>query len=257
MISWVAVCGGVVIGLWITVSVVLLEHKWEQAKPKSQHPVLFEQDTRNRTFFNVPGAPQHLLRTSLHNSNALGAETLGSKNRPKNTFTLVEQRVATAALVQRVVGLEVAGLFEVHVTGKAKNDDPDTFEIRDIESPKSKHAAPRILLKGTTGVAVASALNWYLRYHCKVDTSWMSSFPLQMPKELPAVGKAVEKTSLVRWGYYENVCTHSYTQVIMRMSAPIATLLVIMPSHNKACLLIITRHGGIGHDGSAKSIGWR
>ncbi|EKX45295.1 hypothetical protein GUITHDRAFT_51145, partial [Guillardia theta CCMP2712] len=59
---------------------------------------------------------------------------------------------------------------------------------------------------------VASALNWYLRYHCSVDTSWMSKFPLVLPRQLPRVGRSIVKQSLVKWGYYENVCTFSYTQ---------------------------------------------
>ncbi|MDB4339416.1 hypothetical protein N9995_00270 [bacterium] len=40
----------------------------------------------------------------------------------------------------------------------------------------------------------------------------MSAFPLQLPESLPKVGRPITRTSLVRWGYYENVCTHSYTQ---------------------------------------------
>ena len=126
-----------------------------------------------------------------------------------SNFSQVERKEAALALVRRVVGPEAAGLFDVTVTGKDSLLGDDVFEIHDV-SPSPVGA--RIHLKGTNGVAVASALNWYLRYNCKVDTSWNSAFPLQLPASLPKVGRPIARKSLVRWGYYENVCTHSYTQ---------------------------------------------
>ena len=64
-------------------------------------------------------------------------------------------------LVERVVGPDVAKHIEVDVVPKLRLDDSDWFEIQDGSTPG------KIFLRGTNGVSVASALNWYLRYYCK------------------------------------------------------------------------------------------
>ena len=208
--SWLPVCCGVVLGLWIIACVVFIArgfHEGHAAAREVPPPFITVKNHRH-------GAPQQALRSAAD----AGAGD-GTARRPlrkgASKYSAVERQAAAVALVQRVVGSDAAALFQVTVTPKDSQLDADTFEIHDVPPPKhASHAAsgPRIHLKGTNGVSVASALNWYLRYYCKVDTSWMSQFPLQLPEELPAVGKAVSRKSLVRWGYYENVCTHSYTQ---------------------------------------------
>jgi alpha-N-acetylglucosaminidase len=62
----------------------------------------------------------------------------------------------TRALLQRVVGDQVAEMFDVEIVDKI--DNRDFFEYGDAAGRRG-----RVLLRGTTGVAVASALNWYLR----------------------------------------------------------------------------------------------
>eukprot|EP00960_Hanusia_phi_P001189 32714-Hanusia_phi.AAC.1 len=121
-----------------------------------------------------------------------------------------EMKKAAEALLVRVLGSHAAKAFQIEIIVKASSDDPDSFEVHDLLTVEGGSA--RILLRGTDAVAVASALNWYLRYHCNVDTSWMSKFPLKLPRQLPQMGRSVVKQSLVKWGYYENVCTFSYTQ---------------------------------------------
>lgn len=81
----------------------------------------------------------------------------------------------------------------------------DFFEISGGDDHK-------IHIRGATGVAVASGLNWYLRYFAKVDTSWNAIFPLEVPSPLPPVKVPQKRSSAVDWSYYENVCTFSYSQ---------------------------------------------
>ena len=46
----------------------------------------------------------------------------------------------------------------------------------------------------------------------------LRSWRYALPEELPAVGTPVTRTSFVRYSYYENVCTHSYTQAFWTWS---------------------------------------
>ena len=65
------------------------------------------------------------------------------------------------ALIERIVGKEKSHLFEVEYLSSVKGK--DVFEI---ETRKSK-----VVLRGNRPVAVASALNWYLKYYCKQQYS--------------------------------------------------------------------------------------
>jgi Alpha-N-acetylglucosaminidase (NAGLU) N-terminal domain len=51
-------------------------------------------------------------------------------------------------------------------------------------------AARKIVLRGNNGVAVASALNWYLKYFCHCQVSWCGD-NLDLPAPLPVVKEKV------------------------------------------------------------------
>src|SRR4051812_32389407 len=53
---------------------------------------------------------------------------------------------------------------------------PDVFELDSRGS--------RIVLRGTSPVSIASALNWYLKYDCHCQVSWCGS-NLNLPNPLP------------------------------------------------------------------------
>ncbi len=78
----------------------------------------------------------------------------------------------------------------------------DVFEI---ESKDGK-----IILRGTTGVDVISALNWYLKYYCNCQITWCGD-NLNLPKTLPIVPQKIRKVSPYKYRYYFNYCTFSYT----------------------------------------------
>ena len=118
--------------------------------------------------------------------------------------SLGDRQQAAEGLLRRVVGEKSAEDFAVQVVEKLP-DTQEYFEIKSLESSK-------ILLRGTSGVAVASALNWYLRYEALVDTSWNTPFPVSLPSPPPAPKAPTRRKAMVKWGYYENVCTHSYSQ---------------------------------------------
>ena len=78
----------------------------------------------------------------------------------------------------------------------------DAFEI---ESRNDK-----IVLRGNSGVAVASALYYYLTHFCHCQITWNGT-NLNIPKVLPRVDKKVHQTSPYAYRYYLNYCTFNYS----------------------------------------------
>ncbi|XP_024018978.1 alpha-N-acetylglucosaminidase [Morus notabilis] len=80
----------------------------------------------------------------------------------------------------------------------------------------SKHG-PEIMIKGTTGVELASGLHWYLKYWCGAHISWDKTAGAQIasipnPGSLPLVkdeGVMIQRPVL--WNYYQNVVTSRCT----------------------------------------------
>lgn len=78
----------------------------------------------------------------------------------------------------------------------------DRFEI---ESSNGK-----IILRGNNGVAVASALYYYLTEYAHCQVTWNGS-NLNMPAKLPVVKTKVIKDTPYDFRYYLNYCTFNYT----------------------------------------------
>ncbi|MCY2930132.1 MAG: alpha-N-acetylglucosaminidase C-terminal domain-containing protein [Planctomycetota bacterium] len=81
-------------------------------------------------------------------------------------------------------------------------DGRDVFEIESVGG--------KIVLRGPNGVAMASALHWYLKQSCHANVSWCGN-QLALPDPLPPVPAKVRIESPYRWRYYFNYCTFSYT----------------------------------------------
>ena len=81
-------------------------------------------------------------------------------------------------------------------------DGKDVFEI--------ESRANRIILKGSSGVAIASALYQYLADYCGAQITW-NGVNLNLPKKLPALKQKVRKTTPYEYRYYLNYCTFNYS----------------------------------------------
>jgi alpha-N-acetylglucosaminidase len=77
----------------------------------------------------------------------------------------------------------------------------DVFEV--------DHAARGIVLRGSSGVAIASALEWYLENVAGVNVS-LPLTPIRLAK-LPAVATKVRVATPYRRRYFFNYCTFSYS----------------------------------------------
>lgn len=81
-------------------------------------------------------------------------------------------------------------------------DGRDVFEIESRDDG--------IVLRGSSGVAICSALNWYLKYHCHCHISWSGS-QMELPDPLPAIPAKVRKVTPYQHRYWFNYCVFSYT----------------------------------------------
>jgi alpha-N-acetylglucosaminidase len=78
----------------------------------------------------------------------------------------------------------------------------DVFEIESVNN--------KIILRGNNPVAVASALNWYLKYYCHVQQSWCGD-NLKLPETLPPVKEKIRIVSPYKERVYLNYCTFNYS----------------------------------------------
>ena len=67
-----------------------------------------------------------------------------------------------------------------------------------------------IVLRGNNGVAIASALYYYLQDYCHCQVTWNGS-NLRLPAKLPPVHGAIRRSSPYDFRYYLNYCTFNYT----------------------------------------------
>lgn len=116
---------------------------------------------------------------------------------------------AVQGLVSRLLGKDYVNQFQYEVI--PRDQGRDVYEV-DTSVVKG-NAVP--VLRGNNGVSLASALNYYLKYHCYCSVSWGddgSGDQLQLPKPLPTGFDKVRHV-MTKYRYYMNVCTVSYSMV--------------------------------------------
>jgi alpha-N-acetylglucosaminidase len=103
------------------------------------------------------------------------------------------------ALIHRVVP-EIADYFVIEELPLK-----EATNVFEIESRSNK-----IILRGKNGVAVASALYYYLTHYCHCQITWNGS-NLNIPKPLPRVHRKIHEASPYSYRYYLNYCTFNYS----------------------------------------------
>ncbi|HLR97180.1 MAG TPA: alpha-N-acetylglucosaminidase [Jiangellaceae bacterium] len=104
---------------------------------------------------------------------------------------------AAQQLLERVLG-SGAAMFDVEIVSAESEN--DWFDVQATTG--------RVLLRGTSGVAVASALRWYLRTACHAQVTWDAPTP-RLPSTLPTVASGRMSTPH-RYRYHFNFCTFGY-----------------------------------------------
>jgi len=108
--------------------------------------------------------------------------------------------VAANDLIRRVLPQQ-ADRFLVELT--TATDGLDVFEIE----AKSE----RIVLRGNSGLSIAMAFNWYLRYEAKVNFDWQAAGPLEFKGPLPQPKEKIRRECAAKERFFLNYCTYGYT----------------------------------------------
>lgn len=107
---------------------------------------------------------------------------------------------ATLDLIERITP-QYSGQYHIEIIPATENGE-DVFEITTKDN--------KICLKGNNPVSLATAFNWYLKYHCNAQISWFGD-QLNLPKELPRPQASIRKTINGKYRVNFNYCTISYT----------------------------------------------
>ena len=104
-----------------------------------------------------------------------------------------------------------AGIIERLVPAKAhlflleKIPAENGRDVFEIESRDGK-----IVVRSSSGVAIASGWNWYLKHYCHCHVSLWGN-QLNLPDPLPALPEKVRRVSPLKYRYYLNFCAFSYS----------------------------------------------
>lgn len=102
-------------------------------------------------------------------------------------------------LIKRTIGSKSSDFITEAIAAAA---DKDFFEI--------DKRGNKIVLRGTNGVAIASAFNYYLRYIANCQVTWNGS-NLNLPNRLPLPAEKIVKNTPYDYRYYLNFCTFNYS----------------------------------------------
>lgn len=106
---------------------------------------------------------------------------------------------AAGALIARVLPEDAAAF---RIESLPSDAGRDVFEV--------EGSGGKIVLRGNSGVSIASALNCYLKEIARCDLTWCGS-NLALPHPLPGVPSRIRRVSPYRYRYYLNYCTFSYS----------------------------------------------
>ncbi|PZR29281.1 MAG: alpha-N-acetylglucosaminidase [Citrobacter freundii] len=111
-----------------------------------------------------------------------------------------EKQAAAEQLLSRILPVKARQHFEVKIFPESAGE--DFFELSSENG--------KIVLAGSKGLSVASALNYYLEHYANCQVSWNGS-NLNLPDPLPQLTKKEKHSSPYTYRYYLNYCTFNYT----------------------------------------------
>jgi alpha-N-acetylglucosaminidase len=146
-----------------------------------------------RNFLTLPVMrPSSIVILTL----ALAARPVAASPVPPGRADVLQ---AAMSLIGRVVPGQ-ASLFVVEQI--APQDGRDVFEVESRDG--------RIVLRGSTGVAIASALNWYLEHVAGITVA-IPVRPITLALPLAPLAAKVRITTPYAYRYFFNYCTFSYS----------------------------------------------
>lgn len=110
--------------------------------------------------------------------------------------------------------IELKNVYELAKRVLAARADNFVFQLAENNASKDyfqlSASGNKVLIKGNSGVSLASGLNWYLRKYCNSQFSIIDKH-IDIPKRLPLPSKAATVYTKFTYRYFFNVCTFSYT----------------------------------------------
>ncbi|OAB45758.1 alpha-N-acetylglucosaminidase [Paenibacillus antarcticus] len=103
-------------------------------------------------------------------------------------------------MIERVIGEVKASQFRLESIDQENGQ--DVFEL--------ESEGGVVVLKGSSGTALASGFHWYLKHTCKAHLSWCGN-NLELPDELPKLDAPIRLATPYMYRYYLNYCTFSYS----------------------------------------------
>ena len=68
----------------------------------------------------------------------------------------------------------------------------------------------KVVVRGNNYVSLATGINWYLKYYAGIHLTW-NNMHAKLPSLLPVVQKKERHTTNMKYRYYLNYCTFSYS----------------------------------------------
>ncbi|MDB5155856.1 MAG: alpha-N-acetylglucosaminidase [Mucilaginibacter sp.] len=115
-----------------------------------------------------------------------------------NVHAQVDQKAVHDFIERIIPGRSAAFLVETI----AQDNGKDAFEVDGRDG--------KIVLRGSNGLSVAGALNYYLKTYCFADIGWNGT-NLNLPSSLPMVKGKIHKSTPYQYRYYLNYCTFNYS----------------------------------------------
>ncbi|ELR20307.1 AlphaN-acetylglucosaminidase, putative, partial [Acanthamoeba castellanii str. Neff] len=135
----------------------------------------------------------------------------------KSTTPPEVQVQAVQGLIGRLLGASYVPRFQLSISPTPQEDESSTSDHDFYTlSTTTVGGVTQVQIQGSSGVALASGLHWYLKYSCNCSVSWGvagSGNNLALPSSLPLLSKPLTMQSPVKYRYYLNTCTHSYSSV--------------------------------------------
>lgn len=105
-------------------------------------------------------------------------------------------------IITRRLGEEYVDWFTLELGENPQGHSYDYFELSDLDG--------KIHIEGNDGVSLATGLNHYLKYYCKVNISQVGD-QVDMPDAIVPLGETVFKETKAEVRYSYNYCTLSYS----------------------------------------------
>ena len=86
-----------------------------------------------------------------------------------------------------------------------KNAGKERFELSSSDG--------KIIIKGTSDLAITKAFGWYLNRYCRTNVSWYLDDPINAPEVLPMVETPVTQECRFEKRFFLNYCTFGYTML--------------------------------------------